>query len=590
MDQQKRLLLTVVLSTALMFVWMQFFAPPPKKPGAPDAGVAAQVVDAGTKAVEALAAAEPAAAEPPSGDEPAPVKRPEQLIQWSTPAQQLEFTNQGGGLNKAIVKSGEKWPSYKFEQRVKGTKETVPVDLVTRRAGQPVPGASEVSGDARVPFEASYEAAKTEKGVLFTGGSAEVGVEKSFEVNPNGYDLKARYSVTNRSAESKKLKLAVVFPSWIDPATQGKGSFFAPPPEASEAVARSGKSVERLGIDDKVKTETYEGPVSFVGFDQRYFLGAIFPAAGDATRAELTSKPEGEFLAHLEFDLGTVAPGQTVSRDLGFYFGPKSLDVLEKVSTAAATGAGLVSMDQELGAAGAETALNPRLDEAIDFGWWAVICRALLWVMKSFQSVVVNWGLAIVLLTVLVKLLLYPLSHKQMESMEAMRRLQPQMNELAKKFEGDKEKLNVERMRLFQENKVNPFGGCLPLVVQMPVWFALYRTLLSSFELFHEPLIAPWIMDLTQPDPLYILPLAMGVTMFVTQKMQPQMGDPTQAKVMLYFMPIFFTFIMLSLPAGLTLYIFTNNLLSIAQQKWLQRKFNLKHGPAPTGLAGAAGK
>jgi YidC/Oxa1 family membrane protein insertase len=170
--------------------------------------------------------------------------------------------------------------------------------------------------------------------------------------------------------------------------------------------------------------------------------------------------------------------------------------------------------------------------------------------------------------------------------MESMRKLQPQLDALTKKYENDKEKLNMERMRLFQENKVNPFGGCLPLIIQMPVWIAHYQTLLRSFELYKEPLLSFWITDLTAKDPYYILPLAMGVTMFITQKMQPQMGDPTQAKIMLYFMPIFFTFLMLSLPAGLTLYIFTNNLLSIAQQKYLQRKF--KMAPAPA--AAPAGK
>jgi YidC/Oxa1 family membrane protein insertase len=273
---------------------------------------------------------------------------------------------------------------------------------------------------------------------------------------------------------------------------------------------------------------------------------------------------------------------------VGFYLGPKSLDVLKKVSSYAAAGS-LSSFAKDAAAPGAPSALNPELEEAVDFGWWAVICRALLAVMNGFQKMVMNWGVAIVLLTVLVKLLLYPLSHKQMESMEAMRRLQPQMDAIVKKYPDDKEKQNLERMRLFQENKVNPFGGCLPLLVQMPVWFALYQTLLTSFELYREPLLSPWIVDLTQPDPFFLLPLAMGVTMFITQKMQPQMGDPTQAKVMLYFMPVLFTGMMLYLPAGLTLYIFTNNLLSIAQQKWLQHKFKVKAATGPA-MAGAAGK
>jgi YidC/Oxa1 family membrane protein insertase len=247
---------------------------------------------------------------------------------------------------------------------------------------------------------------------------------------------------------------------------------------------------------------------------------------------------------------------------------------LKRVSLANSIGAGLTTIGEEP-KTGNSAMIDPELTDAIDFGWFAVICRLLLEILKVFQKFVVNWGIAIVFLTVLVKLLLYPLSHKQMEGMEAMRRLQPKMDELQKKYGKDREKLNMERMKLFQENKVNPLGGCLPLIVQMPVWFALYQTLLSSFELYHEPFIRFWISDLTLRDPYFILPVVMGITMFITNKMQPMMGDPAQAKMMLYFMPIFLTVIMLSVPAGLALYIFTNNILTIIQQKWLQRKFKM---------------
>ncbi len=190
--------------------------------------------------------------------------------------------------------------------------------------------------------------------------------------------------------------------------------------------------------------------------------------------------------------------------------------------------------------------------------------------MRAFEQVVHNWGLAIVLLTLVVKALLYPLTHRSMKSMQEVRRLQPEVDKLKAKFGDDKEKLNLAVMQLYQQHKVNPLGGCLPLLLQMPVWLALYATLQTSVELYREPFL--WIHDLTLKDPYFILPLAMGLSSFVMQKISPQPADATQAKMMLYFMPAFLTFIMMNLAAGLTLYILVNNVLSIAQQQILMRR------------------
>jgi YidC/Oxa1 family membrane protein insertase len=208
---------------------------------------------------------------------------------------------------------------------------------------------------------------------------------------------------------------------------------------------------------------------------------------------------------------------------------------------------------------------------------WAVICKVLLGILKFFFSVFHNWGVAIIMLTVVVKLALVPLSHKAMVSAEQMKKLQPRMEELRKKHAGDRDRLNLETMKLYQEAKVNPLGGCLPMLLQMPIWIALFTTLRNSYEIYREPFISPLWADLTYKDPTYLLPIALGVTMVVTQKLQPQMmSDPMQARIMTWVMPIFFTFIMLQYPAGLTLYIFTNNVLSIAQQyglkKWMEKK------------------
>jgi YidC/Oxa1 family membrane protein insertase len=187
-----------------------------------------------------------------------------------------------------------------------------------------------------------------------------------------------------------------------------------------------------------------------------------------------------------------------------------------------------------------------------------------------------NWGIAIVLLTLLVKVVLVPLTIKQMMSAEDMKKLQPRMEAIRKKHPEDRERQQMEMLKLYQEAKVNPLGGCLPILLQMPVWIALFTALRNSFEIYQEPFFGPVWTDLTYKDPTYILPVLLGVTMIVTQRLQPQMMDQAQARIMVWVMPIFFTFIMLNYPAGLTLYIFTNNVLSIAQQyglrKWMERR------------------
>lgn len=596
-EQQKNLIIAIVLSTVLMIVWMEFFAPKPSPvvetdaavvvaSAAADAGVpspalpspAAAVGDGGVAAEAAAAPAGPAA----------PAEVAPKTLPFSTRTHELVFSNKGGGLEKAVVKNGGVWPQRKFESRNKNEKgELAPVDMVRPRSGAALPGATELKGDLSMPLSTTYEAESAADGVTFRAKTAEAEVEKRYTFTDGSYELRVEVAVTNRAAAPKKAALAIAYPAWVDPKTEQSGSFFNPPTEISQTMCRHGGSNEMQAREDEQKVKPFPGPVQFAGFDERYFLGAFFPRFTEPTSCVLSSNPGGDRDAVLETDLGTLLPGQTVKREFGLYIGPKELKELQRVDAANKLGAAVTAMGQEAKAAG-QAQLDPELAKSIDFGWWEVICRFLLWIMKLFQQAVVNWGIAIVLLTVLVKLVLYPLSVKQMASMESMRKLQPKIKELQEKYKEDKEKLNMEQMRLYQENKVNPFGGCLPLLVQMPVWIALYRTLLSSFELYREPLLPFWITDLTAHDPYYILPLAMGVTMFITQKMQPAMGDPTQAKVMLYFMPILFTFMMLSLPAGLTLYIFTNNLLSIAQQKYLQRQFEKKD--AAKAAAGPAKK
>jgi YidC/Oxa1 family membrane protein insertase len=215
---------------------------------------------------------------------------------------------------------------------------------------------------------------------------------------------------------------------------------------------------------------------------------------------------------------------------------------------------------------------------AIHYGWLDVIAKPLVRILQFFHKYVGNYGLAIILLTIVIKIVFWPLSHKSYKSMNRMKKIQPMMKELKEKYKDDRQKMNQELMRLYKTYKVNPAGGCLPMLLQIPVFIGLYEALLGSIELRHASFIPEvpftdivWLADLAAKDPLYVSPVLMGLSMFLQQKLSPQAGDPTQAKIMM-FMPVFLTFIFLNFPAGLVVYFITNNLLSMLQQWLMLRK------------------
>jgi YidC/Oxa1 family membrane protein insertase len=218
------------------------------------------------------------------------------------------------------------------------------------------------------------------------------------------------------------------------------------------------------------------------------------------------------------------------------------------------------------------------LKKSIHYGWFDVIAKPLIKGLNFLHAYVGNYGIAIIILTIIIKILFWPLSQKSYKSMEKMKKIQPLMAQVREKYKDDRDQMNKEVMQLYKAHKVNPAGGCLPMLLQIPVFFALYQALLGAIELRHAAFIPHlpftdivWLADLSAKDPFYITPIIMGATMFLQQKMTPTAGDPTQAKIML-FMPIVFTFIFLSFPSGLVLYWMVNNILSIAQQWMISRK------------------
>jgi YidC/Oxa1 family membrane protein insertase len=262
--------------------------------------------------------------------------------------------------------------------------------------------------------------------------------------------------------------------------------------------------------------------------------------------------------------LPALEPGQSWQGRVTTYVGPKEYARLKTIG---------VGLEKSVYFGGFPL---PQHYGGLPMEWLAV---PVLWVMHWFYRFTGNYGIAIILLTVITKVLFFPLTIKSMTSMKAMQALQPQVNAIRSKYKSDPQRLQQETMALYRANKVNPLGGCLPMVVQIPIFYALYVALSVSVELQNQPFICfgrffgvdLWICDLASQDPTYVLPLLMGASMFVQQKMTPVMGDPRQAKMMLL-MPVVFTFMFLNLPSGLVLYWTLSNVLQIAQQKYMERR------------------
>ena len=315
--------------------------------------------------------------------------------------------------------------------------------------------------------------------------------------------------------------------------------------------------IERKEIAEK---GSQSGNVSWVAYEDQYFANAIIPEETQKASVSLTLGTQDILQATYIDPAGPVGPKTERTYQYKLYFGPKSLGSLRSVGS--------------------------NLGKLLDFGFFDVLAKPLLYAMNAMYRFIPNYGIAIILITFVVKLLFWPLSNKSYQSMSQMKRLQPKMAEIRSKYKNDKKMMNQELMNLYKVYKVNPLGGCLPMVLQIPVFFAFYKMLYQSIELRHAPFFL-WIDDLAAPDRLFnfdisvplmappygipVLTLIMGASMFLQQKMSPPPGDPAQAKVMM-FMPIFFTFIFINFPSGLVLYWLVNNILSIAQQYYITKK------------------
>jgi len=306
-----------------------------------------------------------------------------------------------------------------------------------------------------------------------------------------------------------------------------------------------GDKYQKVSFDD-MRSERMSLDVTngWIAIIQHYFITAWLPPM-DETRTFFTSVRENsKYLIGSYTPAATIGPGTSHRFEDRLFVGPKLQDTLASVA--------------------------PGLELAVDYGWLTVIAQPIFWLLDAIHSLVGNWGWSIILLTILIKLAFYKLSETSYKSMANMRKMTPRMQALKDRYGDDKEKLNQAMMELYKKEKINPLGGCLPILVQIPVFIALYWVLLESVEMRYAP-FALWLDNLSAPDPYFVLPLIMGVSMFVQQKLNPAPPDPIQAKVMMS-LPFVFTVFFAFFPSGLVLYWVVNNLLSIAQQWYITRK------------------
>lgn len=369
-------------------------------------------------------------------------------------------------------------------------------------------------------------------------------ITKTFRFYPDRYDLE--HTVEVRSIPEGYTELAT---AW----TRAKESETLRTPVFSKVAYLQGKKLHEHQFEDLRKGLVLSGELWWTGFTDQYFFAGLAPKTEPDAPRRLWLKHRGEWVEQ-KFLLPLTAPEIKVSYTA--FLGPKDVDALETAGY--------------------------RFDRAVDLGWFGFVALPLLRVMQFSHRFTGNYGVDIILLTILVKLLFIPLTNKSFKSMQQLQRLQPQMAKIREKYKDDPQQMNKEMLELYRRHKVNPLGGCLPMLLQLPVFVGLYSALTHAVELRHAPFVG-WIRDLSAPDRLGsiaipfveppgipVLTLLMGASMFVQQWMTPSTGDPAQRQVMLL-MPILFTFMFIGFPSGLTLYWLVNNVLTIAQQYYMTR-------------------
>jgi YidC/Oxa1 family membrane protein insertase len=537
----KRALIGIALSVLVLVAYQEFIT---RYYGAPPAGPAPA---SGTKEPPPPSAVQ-APAPPAVASSTAPAVAPVPPAQPLQPAKDIQvetdhyvavFTTQGGRLKSFKLKN----------YRATAQRNSPPFEVITSNKDVPLPLG--VRWQTPAPFDDAALHYSAQGGDLKLTGEAK-GTLVFQGQTANGATITKALAFTGKN-----------FPIQLDVNVQAAAGN-APIPEIlltdhSEAktanpeapfegyIALIDGKIKREPPAEAVKGHEFSGNVAWAGLGHTYFFVALLPENGAGHQT--TVRQNGSALV-------ASVSGSTPASRYRLFIGPKEIDVLKSVGN--------------------------EFERAIDFGYFGFVSVPLLYVLHFFHKFTGSYGLDIIILTILIKILLAPLTHKSMVSMKAMQKLGPQMERLKERYADDREKLNKEIMEMYRRNGVNPIGGCLPMVLQFPVFIGLYNALSTPIELRHAPFM--WINDLSRPDyeslpfalggwhlGIPVLTILMGASMFLQQWMTPSVGDPNQRKIMML-MPLMFTFMFISFPAGLTVYWLVNNILSIAQQWWINRQ------------------
>ena len=431
-----------------------------------------------------------------------------------------------------------------------------PVELVTTEELVNLPLAIEVRdevGNVRfAPMDADHEeillGGNVKEGTLRFQGSSPGGLEVSrgYRFFDDEYRLDMEVRIKNRGERLRKVRVALV---WFGMMMKSGSRAFSGP------VAMVDGQVKEIK-EKKFKKEELllSGDIPWFGSSmgeknvednmrKPFFVSLIVPKENEGINLKIGMKDEKLMYSRVVYPARSISGGGEAVYSFELYLGPKVIALLKD--------------------------LNVGAEKVVRYGWFTAIAKILLLFMNLTHKVTKNYGADIIIISILLKMLFWPLTKKSYVSMKEMQKVQPEMAMLREKYKGDKARLNREMMDLYKRRKVNPLGGCLPMVVQIPIFFALYWALMGSIELRHAPFIF-WIRDLSYRDPIYISPILMGASMLWQQKMTPTAGDPRQAKMMM-FMPIIFTFLFLTFPAGLVIYWLVTNMLTIGQQYLINR-------------------
>jgi len=381
---------------------------------------------------------------------------------------------------------------------------------------------------------------------LAADGPNGLSIEKVYTFYRNRYLIDVAFKITNHGTAPVKTYayFQLVRNDKAPPGqTHTSHTYFGPVMYTAESKY---KKISFSDVEEGKAEYPKHADDGWIGIVQHYFVAAWAPRGNSPREFYLKHLPDGEFSAGLIMSSPEISPGASATVDAPMFAGPQEQKRLKNVA--------------------------PGFDLVVDYGWLSIIAWPLFWLLEKYHSLTGNWGVAIILLTVTVKLVFFPLSAASYKSMAKMKLVTPRLQKLREMYADDRAKLNQAMMELYKTEKINPLGGCFPIVVQIPVFIALYWTLLGSIELRHAPFIF-WIKDLSALDPYYVLPVLMMISMVIQTRMNPKPPDPIQAKVMT-FMPFVFSVFFFFFPAGLVLYWLVNNILSILQQWQIQRMFN----------------